>query len=157
MPGAALLADGVVMSAVATDWKRNVVRSMLREWGRWVEDHSDETGYPSQSAIAGVIYTFTEHSWFRVRQLTAQGKGTQIFGGHRILCRDMPDSIRMTNIMVGRLPDALYDAVLARWGLVLRPDGRIYSGLEQAHALGISYDAFDQRLLRAHAALEGMI
>lgn len=125
------------------------VDSMLESWGCWIENHASWTSYPSRSAIAGVINEPDQTDWFRVKQLTASGNGGAIFGGHRILCYDMPEWIRGINLIVIRLPDEQYDAVLARYALGLRDDGLRFSRDDQARALSITVDAFDQRLKRA--------
>ena len=137
---------------VATlNWRH--INSMLEEWGRWIERHADHSGYPSQAAIAGVIDHKNEWNWFRVRQLTAGGHSSLIFGGHRILCLDMPERIRCTNLIINRLSSEQYDAVLARYGLGVMDDGQLFTNRERARALGISIDAFEERLRRARARI----
>lgn len=130
------------------NWR--VIRSMLEEWGRWIERHADEVGYPSQAAIAGVVDVSGEYSWFRVKQFTAKGHSSLIFGGHRVLCLDMPERIRLTNLLVIKLPNGQYDAVLAEYGLGVRDDGIRFSRSDKARALGISVVALEERLRAAH-------
>lgn len=125
------------------------ISSLLESWGRWIEYHADEIGYPSQAAIAGVIDAKGEFNWFRVRQFTAKGHSDLVFGGHRILCIDMPERIRATNMMVNRLSDEQYDAVLAEYGLGVRDDGLRYTRADKARALGCTVPAFEMRLSRA--------
>jgi len=142
------------MNAVAaTDYDWRVVDSMLWQWGHWIENHAEQASYPSRAAIAGVIDVQNQFSWFRVRQFTAKGHGNLIFGGHRILCQDMPERVRATNLMVNRLSDEQYDAVLAQYGLVLRPDGLRFTKEQKANALDISVEAFERRLRRARERL----
>lgn len=142
------------MNAVATndyDWR--VVDSMLWQWGHWIEAHADQASYPSRAAIAGVVDVQNQFSWFRVHQFTAKGHSNLIFGGHRILCQDMPERVRVTNLMVNRLSDEQYDALLAQYGLVLRPDGLRFTKEQKATALDISVEAFERRLRRARERL----
>jgi hypothetical protein len=94
-----------------------------------------------------------QFNWFRVNQFTAKGQGNLIFGGHRILCLDMPERVRVTNLMVNRLSDEQYDAVLAMYALVLRPDGLRFTKEQKSVALDISVEAFDRRLRRARERL----
>lgn len=133
------------------------INSLLESWGRWIERHADQVGYPSQAAIAGVIDTNGEFNWFRVRQFTAKGHSSLIFGGHRILCIDMPERIRATNIMVNRLSDEQYDAVLAEFGLGVRDDGLRYSRADKARALGVTVPAFEMRLTRAKERIADLL
>lgn len=142
------------MNAVAvTEYDWRVIDSMLWQWGHWIELHSDECGYPSRAAIAGVVDVEGQFNWFRVHQFTAKGHSNLIFGGHRILCHDMPERVRVTNLMVNRLSDEQYDAVLAQYALVLRPDGLKFTREEKARALDVSVTAFEERLRRARARL----
>lgn len=141
------------MAAVADEIDWRVINCMLEQWGRWVEDHAAEAGYPSMAAIAGVIDWRGQFNWFRVKQLTANGHGDLIFGGHRILCVDMPERVRQTNLMVNTLPSGQYDAVLAQYGLGVREDGLRFTSIEKARALGITVVALDERLRRARSHL----
>jgi hypothetical protein len=142
------------MNAVAaTDYDWRVIDSMLWQWGHWIENNADRASYPSRAAIAGVVDVQNQFSWFRVRQFTAKGHSNLIFGGHRILCQDMPERVRATNLMVNRLADEQYDAVLAKYALVLRPDGLRFTEDQQAMALDISVEAFKSRLRRARERL----
>jgi hypothetical protein len=133
---------------VSFGWR--VIRSMLEEWGRWIEGHSDNVGYPSQAAIAGVVDVSGEYSWFRVKQFTAKGHSSLIFGGHRVLCLDMPERVRLTNLLIIKLPDAQYDAVLAEYGLGVKEDGTRFNRRDKARAIGITVVALEERLRRAH-------
>jgi hypothetical protein len=126
---------------------------MCEDWGHWIEKHGDHASYPSQAAIAGVVDWTNQFNWFRVRQLTAKGHGSLIFGGHRILCLDMPERIRCTNLMVNRLSPEQYDAILARYGLGVMDDGRLFTNYHRAIALGITEGAFEERLRRARTHL----
>lgn len=134
---------------VEFNW-RHVIAS-LESWGHWLENHAQWTSYPSQSAIAGVIDEDGKFDWFRVKQFTAKGHSCTIFGGHRILCYEMPERIRLINLQVNRLSDEQYDAVLAQYGLGVRPDGLRFTQNDKARALGISVTALEERLRRAHA------
>lgn len=129
------------------------IDSLLEDWGTWIERNADWTGYPSQSAIFGVVDVGGEFNWFRVRQFTAMGQSNLIFGGHRVLCYEMPERIRATNLMVGRLSDDQYDAVLARYALGVRDDGLKFTMEDKARALGITIVALEERLRRARARL----
>jgi hypothetical protein len=126
---------------------------MLWQWGHWIEAHADQASYPSRAAIAGVVDVQNNFSWFRVHQFTAKGHSNLIFGGHRILCQDMPERVRVTNLMVNRLCDEQYDAVLAQYALVLRPDGLRFTKEQKATALDISVEALERRLRRARERL----
>lgn len=141
------------MSAVEIDYDWRVIDSMLWQWGHWIEGHADQASYPSQAAIAGVVDVQNQFNWFRVHQFTAKGHSNLIFGGHRILCQDMPERVRATNLMVNRLADEQYDAVLAKYALVLRPDGLRFTEAQQAMSLDISIEAFRSRLRRARERL----
>ena len=139
-----------MIATVETVFNWRVIRSMLEEWGRWIERHADEVGYPSQAAIAGVVDVAGEFSWFRVKQFTAKGHSSVIFGGHRVLCLDMPERVRLTNLLVIKLPAGQYDAVLANYGLGVRDDGIRFSRADKARALGVTLAAFEDRLRCAH-------
>lgn len=141
------------MNAAVADYDWRVVDSMLWQWGHWIEQHADTASYPSRAAIAGVVDVQGQFNWFRVHQFTAKGSSNLIFGGHRILCQDMPERVRATNLMVNRLSDDQYDAVLAQYALVLRPDGLKFTKEQKAMALDISVEAFDTRLKRARGRL----
>lgn len=139
------------MSAVVAgkiNWRH--VISCLESWGSWIENHANWTSYPSRAAIAGVIDADGQFDWFRVRQFTASGHSDLIFGGHRILCYEMPERIRLINLQINRLPDAQYDAVLAQYALGVRDDGLRFTREDKARALGISVSALGERLRRAH-------
>lgn len=125
----------------------------LDEWGEWIERHADWTSYPSQAAIAGVVDVAGAFDWFRVTQFTAKGHSGLIFGGHRILCYEMPERVRRTNLIINRLSDEQYDAVLAQYALGVREDGVRFTKEDKARALDISVVAFDRRLERARARL----
>lgn len=146
-----MVAAPAFVTDTSINWRH--IDSMLEDWGRWVEKHSDETGYPSRAAIHGVVDVAGQFSWFRVRQFTAKGHSNLIFGGHRILCRDMPERIRVINFMICRLSDEQYDAILARYALDLRDDGLRFSMMDKARALGITLVAFEERLRRARNRL----
>jgi hypothetical protein len=141
------------MNAVAVEYDWRVIDSMLWQWGGWIELHAEQSSYPSQAAIAGVVDVQGQFNWFRVKQHTAKGHSNLIFGGHRILCLDMPERVRVTNLMVNRLSDEQYDAVLAMYGLGVRDDGLRFTKDDKARALDISVTAFDERLRRARTRL----
>lgn len=145
------------MNAVAVDYDWRVIDSMLWQWGHWIELHADQSSYPSHAAIAGVVDVQGQFNWFRVKQFTASGHGNLIFGGHRILCLDMPERVRVTNLMVNRLSDDQYDAVLAMYGLGVRPDGLRFTKEDKARALDITVTAFDERLRRARGRLSEIL
>lgn len=145
------------MNAVAVDYDWRVIDSMLWQWGHWLELHADQSSYPSQAAIAGVVDVENQFNWFRVKQFTAKGHSNLIFGGHRILCLDMPERVRATNLMVNRLSDDQYDAVLANYGLGVRDDGLRFTKEDKARALDISVVAFDERLRRARTRLSEIL
>lgn len=126
---------------------------LLKQWGRWVWLYGESVGcYPSQSAHIGLVERAPPFSWFRVRQLTAKGRGTRACGSHRILgeySRFMPDFIKRVNIAVHALPEGQYLAILVKYATGLDAFGREWPDEMRAIALEITEIALDERLRAA--------
>lgn len=130
---------------------------LLKQWGRYLWLFGISVGcYPRESAIVGMWDQAPPFSWFRVRQLTARGRDSQQYGGHRILAERgmvMPSHLYAVHIAVCSLGEDQHIAILVKYGSGLSAEGREFSDDEKAKALGITVDAMEQRLKRARRKL----
>lgn len=124
------------MSAVMNHERlmRSALSAELRRWGGWIERHmlSHDDGWPAEN----FLLAFTH------------GRGGGI-AGHRVLCRDMPESVYETHRDWLRLPEDLGEAIWIRYVPMLRADGTVWT-MEQKCALAdLSPDQLDRRVRRA--------
>lgn len=131
------------------------VDDLLKYWGsaRWRVGLCG--GFPEQSAIASRVELYEPREWFQVKQITASGRQSRYFGGHRILYDDAWGPSRrllMVNAAVNALPEAQFMAVVVSYavGYVSTED---FSQKQLADMLSISPDALSERLRRARKKL----
>jgi DNA-directed RNA polymerase specialized sigma24 family protein len=131
------------------------VDALLKYWGssRWRVGLCG--GFPEQSACAGRVELYEPRDWFQVSQLTAQGRQTPYYGGHRILydqAWNVSRRLLRINSIVNELPEPQFRAIFATYaiGYVTNED---CSHKRRAEMLGISPDALSERLRRARKKL----
>lgn len=135
------------------------VDDFLHYWGsaRWRVGLAG--GFPGQSAIASQVELYEPREWFQVKQITAQGRQTPYYGGHRILCEDcfnVSPLLLAINMAVNMLPEPQFKAIVVKYAVgVVR--GQDYSAKQQAEMLEITPDALSERLRRARKSLGRML
>ena len=111
---------------------RYELRTLLHRWGTFLDATKDRNGYPRAAAFT----------------LVPGG-----YGGHRILCADMPKSIFFVNHAILTLARQCQDD-LKHWYAWLRDDeGRWLEQDEKARLMGISYPEFRVKVHRAREEL----
>jgi hypothetical protein len=117
-------------------YSREYVKSLLERWGEWCESHlDDQHGLPTINAI--------EHL----------GTGSGSIPGHRILCREMPRRVWITNYHVTHQEPIYREALTAWYVFHVKPGGGRWTAREKAHLLDLSYDNLRIRVSRARALL----
>lgn len=139
------------------DWRE--LDDFLKYWGRARWRVGLCGGFPEQSAIVGRVELYEPREWFQPKQLTAQGKQTPYFGGHRILydAAWSPSVLLMAvNMAINSLPEPQFRAIVVKYAI-----GYVYekefSGKQQADMLEITPDALSERLRRARKSLGRML
>jgi hypothetical protein len=117
---------------------RSWVDSILKEWGEWIWENRDYEGYPSADAIANFV----------------NGAGGSM-AGHRIICRDPPEWVTMTHVLVMMLPESLGAAVFAEFVPGVDENGLMLSRAERCERIGVNDETFRKRLQRARAKIVG--
>lgn len=114
----------------------SLVNARLDRWADWQIRFGECTGYPKGSSLS--------------RLFTATRDGPR---GARILIRDMPSSVAQTHRAWSRLGDIFKQAIELKFCLPPRPDGTMRTDREVARALGISRDAYRNRIQRGKRML----
>lgn len=84
--------------------------------------------------------------------------GRSDFGGHRVLCLDMPRKAWEINYRVMSLPTDYKAVLMARFCLPVKSDtGQPYEPLELADFLGISVSTYRHRLMQAKRSYKRLI
>jgi DNA-directed RNA polymerase specialized sigma24 family protein len=135
------------------DWR--TLDNLLKYWGsaRWRVGLCG--GYPEQSAIVGRVELYEPREWFQVSQLTAQGRQSPYFGGHRILydaAWNVSRRLLMVNMAVNALPEPQFRAIVVSYAIGYTA-GEDFSHKQKADMLEISPDALSERLRRARKNL----
>lgn len=146
-------ADEVEDEARGLSWR--AVDSLLRYWGsaRWRVGLCG--GFPEQSAITNRVELYEPREWFQVKQITASGRQSPHYGGHRILydvAWTVSRRLIMVNAAVNTLPEPQFRAIVVAYavGYTYSED---FSQKQQAEMLGISQEALSERLRRARKKL----
>lgn len=105
---------------------------MLKTWGDWIWENRDYEGYPSSDNVAAFV-----------------GGSGGTLNGHRIICRDPPEWVTMTHVLVMMLPEHEGIAVFAHYVPGVDDDGLMLSVAERCSRIGVSQDAFRKRIQRA--------
>jgi hypothetical protein len=111
---------------------RNWINAMLCTWGAWIWENRDFEGYPSSDNISAFV----------------SGAGGSM-AGHRIICRDPPQWVQVTHVLVMMLPEHEGVAVFAQYVPGVNDDGTTMSRAEICMRIGVSEYAFRKRIQRA--------
>ncbi len=114
----------------------------LKRYGEWLEkhrDHADEYG---------------ENTLYRAALLGGRSDN-DTESGHKILCPEMPASIRKVEIAVRRLPRHIRGVIEVWYSAPLRSDGTTYTASQLARLFGMSTSEFNRLLHQGHHLLKG--
>lgn len=120
--------------------ERSALEFSLQAWGEWHERNSDFEGFPRADAIASFI----------------DGAGGSS-NGHRILCLEMPKTVRDMNWRVQRLPEHEQIAVWAHYVPCVKENGQVWTPEEKAERLQIRWGTYRTRLTRARFRIMGLV
>lgn len=119
--------------------ERSYADARLTSWGKWIEDHSDFTGYAPSDAIVACL----------------EGRGGGV-GGHRVLMQDPPDWWWKINARVLLMPEHEREAVCAHYIAQLKEGGGFWTDEEKAEKLGVTYATFRKRVSRGRMRFLGV-
>jgi hypothetical protein len=106
--------------------------SDLKYWGYHKGKQCAADGYSPENTLAQLL------------------SGRSDFGGHRILCLDMPIKAWEINFRVMELPTDYIAVLTARYCLPVKAEnGQPYEAHELAHVLGIAVTTYKYRLTQA--------
>ena len=114
---------------------------LLEEWGRWICAHIDFAEEYGESVL------------YRCSQF---GYTEQVSSGHSILCEDMPERLRKTELSVRKLNDLQGQCVRLWYCTPLKEDGNVYSKSELAKILKINKGKFRAELRKGSRKVENL-
>ena len=118
----------------------------LCAWGDWWIRHIEGLGYSSFNWLYRFIHEGGTQSEIAY---SVDDHGEVFTGRDRILCPEMPSSVRKVQFAVNKLPNLEEKCIIFRYCSPMGEDGNPYTKRELARGLKISRYRFDQYLRQA--------
>lgn len=119
--------------------ERSYVNSKLNAWGRWMERHWEESGYPRWDSVAGVL----------------NGAGGSA-PSSRVLCLEKPEPIALTHLAVLKLPEPERLAVTVYYVFRVNSDGQLLDLRTKCDVGALDYNQMRKDLGRARYHFLGL-